>query len=209
MHVCDRDVRLRRDRQHHGRPNGTHTQSLAWSPEGQLGPLTAKSGSGAMKSTTGHLCDADGTVLIRRNTRGDTVLYLADGTEVHLDTSTSTAKYGAQRYYNASGQVNALCTNKTGAETLSWLASDQHGTSSMASTPPVRRSPGDTAPPSAPVTPTAPASGPTTSHSRRASSNSDAQETLGESRVPSDQKLLRAGRRRPDSEDHGWSSTDS
>lgn len=115
-----------------GRPNGTDTQSLTWSPEGQLGTLTEKSGSGTTKSTTSHVYDADGTLLIRRNTGGETVLYLDDGTEVHLDTSTSTAKYWAQRYYNAGGQVIALRTDKTGTETLSWLSSDQHGTSSLA-----------------------------------------------------------------------------
>ncbi|MEU0406472.1 RHS repeat-associated core domain-containing protein [Streptomyces griseorubiginosus] len=114
-----------------GRPNGTDTQSLTWSPEGQLGTLTEKSSSGTTKSTTSHVYDADGTLLIRRNTGGETVLYLDDGTEVHLDTSTSTAKYWAQRYYNAGGQVIALRTDKTGTETLSWLAGDQHGTSSL------------------------------------------------------------------------------
>ncbi|WP_308286515.1 RHS repeat-associated core domain-containing protein [Streptomyces griseorubiginosus] len=115
-----------------GRPNGTDTQSLTWSPEGQLGTLTEKSASGTTKSTTSHVYDADGTLLIRRNTGGETVLHLDDGTEVHLDTSTSTAKYWAQRYYNVGGQVIALRTDKTGTETLSWLASDQHGTSSLA-----------------------------------------------------------------------------
>jgi hypothetical protein len=46
-----------------GRPNGTDTQSLTWSPEGQLGTLTEKSGSGTVKSTTSHVYDADGTVI--------------------------------------------------------------------------------------------------------------------------------------------------
>ncbi|NEB05738.1 RHS repeat-associated core domain-containing protein [Streptomyces sp. SID13726] len=64
-------------------------------------------------------------------TAGETVLYLEDGTEVHLDTSTSTAKYWAQRYYTAAGQTIALRTNKSGTGTLSWLAADQHGTSSL------------------------------------------------------------------------------
>ncbi|WP_369222621.1 RHS repeat-associated core domain-containing protein [Streptomyces sp. R39] len=115
-----------------GRPNGTDTQSLTWSPEGQLDTLTEKSSTGTTKSTTSHVYDADGTLLIRRNAGGETVLYLDDGTEVHLDASTSTAKYWAQRYYNAGGQVIALRTNKNGTENLSWLASDQHGTSSLA-----------------------------------------------------------------------------
>lgn len=114
-----------------GRPNGTDTQSLTWTPEGQLDTLTEKSSTGTTKSTTSHVYDADGTLLIRRNASGESVLYLDDGTEVHLDTSTSTAKYWAQRYYSSGGQVIALRTNKTGTQTLSWLAGDQHGTSSL------------------------------------------------------------------------------
>ncbi|MGW3118504.1 RHS repeat-associated core domain-containing protein [Streptomyces sp. NPDC001107] len=113
------------------RPNGTDTQSLTWNPEGQLDTLTEKSSSGTTKSTTSHVYDADGTLLIRRNTGGESVLYLDDGTEVHLDTSTSTAKYWAQRYYTAGSQVIALRTNKTGSATVSWLAADQHGTGSL------------------------------------------------------------------------------
>ncbi|MER7922293.1 RHS repeat-associated core domain-containing protein [Streptomyces sp. NPDC096057] len=113
------------------RPNGTDTQGLTWTPEGQLDTLTEKSSTGTTKSTTSHVYDADGTLLIRRNASGESVLYLDDGTEVHLDTSTSTAKYWAQRYYSAGSQTIALRTNKTGTQTLSWLAGDQHGTSSL------------------------------------------------------------------------------
>ncbi|MGW1915698.1 RHS repeat-associated core domain-containing protein [Streptomyces sp. NPDC002076] len=116
------------------RPNGSDTQSLTWNPEGQLDTLTEKSSSGATKSTTRHVYDADGSLLIRRNTSGETVLYLDDMTEVHLDTSTSTAKYWAQRYYTAAGSTIALRSNQTGTEALSWLAGDGHGTSSLAIT---------------------------------------------------------------------------
>lgn len=115
-----------------GRPNGTDKQTLTWTPEGQLDTLTEKTGSGTTKSTTSHIYDADGNLLIRRNTSGETVLYLDGGTEVHLDTSTSTAKHWAQRYYSAGGSVIALRTNKSGTSTLTWLAADQHGTSSLA-----------------------------------------------------------------------------
>ncbi|MGX9887002.1 RHS repeat-associated core domain-containing protein [Streptomyces sp. NPDC002276] len=113
------------------RPNGTDTQGLTWTPEGQLDTLTEKSSTGTTKSTTSQIYDADGTLLIRRNASGESVLYLDDGTEVHLDTSTSTAKYWAQRYYSADGQTVALRTNKSGTQTLSWLVGDQHGTSSL------------------------------------------------------------------------------
>ncbi|WP_232838525.1 RHS repeat domain-containing protein [Streptomyces geranii] len=118
-----------------GRPNGADTQTLTWTPEGQLDTLTEKTGAGSTKSTTGHVYDADGTLLIRRDTGGETVLYLDDGTEVHLDTSTSTAKYWAQRYYTVGGSAIALRSNKSGTSTtstLTWLAADQHGTSSLA-----------------------------------------------------------------------------
>jgi RHS repeat-associated protein len=112
------------------RPNGTDTQSLTWTATGDLDTLTEKTGSGTTKSTTSHVYDADGSLLIRRNTSGETVLYLG-ATEVHLDTSTTTAKYWAQRYYNASGTTVALRTNKTGTQTLAYLAGDPHDTSTV------------------------------------------------------------------------------
>lgn len=112
------------------RPNGTDTQSLTWNPTGDLDTLTEKSSSGTTKSTTSHVYDADGNLLIRRNTSGETVLYLGT-TEVHLDTSTSTAKYWAQRYYSTGSTTIALRTNKTGTQTLSYLSGDPHGTSTL------------------------------------------------------------------------------
>ncbi|MEU9381263.1 RHS repeat-associated core domain-containing protein [Streptomyces sp. NPDC048279] len=112
------------------RPNGTDTQSLTWNASGALDTITEKSGSGTAKSTTGHVYDADGNLLIRRNTSGETVLYLGT-TEVHLDTSASTAKYWAQRYYSADGTTVALRTNKSGTQVLSYLSGDPHGTSTV------------------------------------------------------------------------------
>ncbi|WP_241826895.1 RHS repeat-associated core domain-containing protein [Streptomyces graminilatus] len=115
-----------------GRPNGSDTQTLTWTPEGRLDTLTEKTGSGTVKATTSHVYDADGDLLIRRNAGGETVLYLDGGTEVHLDTSTSTPKYWAQRYYTAGGSAIALRSNRSGTSTLTWLAADQHGTSDLA-----------------------------------------------------------------------------
>ncbi|MEW2305897.1 RHS repeat-associated core domain-containing protein [Streptomyces sp. NPDC006655] len=112
------------------RPNGTDTQSLTWNAAGSLDTVTVKSSSGTTKSTTSHVYDADGNLLIRRNTSGETVLYLGT-TEVHLDTSTSTAKYWAQRYYSVGSTTIALRTNKSGSQTLSYLAGDPHGTSTL------------------------------------------------------------------------------
>ncbi|WP_260844948.1 RHS repeat-associated core domain-containing protein [Streptomyces sp. SLBN-31] len=107
------------------RLDGTASQSLSWDNESRLSKLVEGS------STTGYVYDADGNLLIRRNTTGETVLY-AGATEVHLDTSAPTAKYWAQRYYSAGSAVIAVRNNKSGASTLSYLAADQHGTSSLA-----------------------------------------------------------------------------
>ncbi|MFD4524187.1 polymorphic toxin-type HINT domain-containing protein [Streptomyces sp. NPDC058470] len=107
------------------RPDGTATQSLTWSVESRLDTL--KEGT----STTGYVYDADGNLLIRRNTGGETVLYLG-ATEVHLDTSTTTAKFWAQRYYTGAGSTVALRSNQSGTSKLTWLAADHHGTSTLA-----------------------------------------------------------------------------
>ncbi|MET8291571.1 RHS repeat-associated core domain-containing protein [Streptomyces sp. NPDC005132] len=115
-----------------GRPNGTNTQTLTWNPTGQLDTLIEKTSTGTTKSTTSHIYDADGNLLIRRNTAGESILYLGEGTEVHLDTSTTTAKYWGQRYYTVGGTAVALRSNQTGTNTLTWLAADHHGTSTLA-----------------------------------------------------------------------------
>ncbi|MEV0638653.1 RHS repeat-associated core domain-containing protein [Streptomyces sp. NPDC050619] len=112
------------------RPNGTDTQALTWNATGNLDTVTEKSASGTTKSTTSHIYDTDGNLLIRRNTSGETILYLGT-TEIHLDTSTSTAKFWAQRYYSASGTTIALRTNKSGTQNLSYLSGDPHGTSTV------------------------------------------------------------------------------
>ena len=111
------------------RPNGTDTQTLTWTPQGQLDALTEKSSTGTVKSTTSHVYDADGNLLIKRGSTGDTVLYLGD-TEVHLKTGTTS--YWAQRYYSTDGMTIALRSNQTGSQKLTWLAADQHGTSTLA-----------------------------------------------------------------------------
>ncbi|UUU37016.1 RHS repeat-associated core domain-containing protein [Streptomyces sp. CA-210063] len=109
------------------RPDGTATQSLTWNEEGKL----AKTVEGS--TSTGYVYDAGGTLLIRRNASGETVLYLG-ATEVHLDTSTSTAKYWAQRYYSVGGSTIAMRTNQSGTEVLSYQAGDHHGTSTLSLT---------------------------------------------------------------------------
>ncbi|MER5937166.1 polymorphic toxin-type HINT domain-containing protein [Streptomyces sp. NPDC001928] len=107
------------------RPDGATSQNLTWSVDGRLDTIKEST------STTGHVYDADGNLLIRRNSGGETVLYLG-ATEVHVDRSTSTAKFWAQRYYTGAGATIALRSNKSGASTLTWLAGDHHGTSTLA-----------------------------------------------------------------------------
>ncbi|MGW0032504.1 RHS repeat-associated core domain-containing protein [Streptomyces sp. NPDC003314] len=105
------------------RPDGAAAQTLSWSPEGKLAEV--KEGA----SATGYLYDADGNLLVRRNASGETVLYLGT-TEVHLDGTTG--KFWAQRYYGFDGNAIALRSNKSGTDTLCWLAADRHGTSTVA-----------------------------------------------------------------------------
>ncbi len=109
------------------RPDGKATQSLTWNSEGRLATL-AESGTGAANGTTNYIYDADGSLLIRRNAQGETVLYLG-GTEVHYDAASG--KTWAQRYYTAAGSTIAVRTNRTGTETLSYLAGDAHSTSTL------------------------------------------------------------------------------
>ncbi len=83
---------------------------------------------------TGYLYDADGELLIRRTPGdGDTVLYLSS-TEVRLTVEGTTKKVTGIRYYSAAGQTLAVrtATSGTAGTTLSFLAADHHGTSSIA-----------------------------------------------------------------------------
>ncbi|MGW5233604.1 RHS repeat-associated core domain-containing protein [Streptomyces nodosus] len=113
-------------------PSGGAGETLDWYPDGHLKTLT---GGVPTTANTSYLYDADGNLLIRRPTTptatGETVLYLGT-TEVHYNNNgTSTSKW-AQRYYTAAGQTIAVRTNASGAQTVSYLAGDQHGTSSLA-----------------------------------------------------------------------------
>ncbi|MGK3944915.1 hypothetical protein [Streptomyces sp. RP5T] len=105
----------------------TTSQTLAWNEEGRLSRLT----DDASATSTNYLYDADGELLIRRDNApsGETVLYLGN-TEVHL----TTGKKWANRYYQAAGATIALRTNESGTEKLSFLAGDQHGTSTVSVT---------------------------------------------------------------------------
>lgn len=102
-------------------PSSTGSQSLTWNGENKLSKLVEGT------DTTSYLYDADGELLIRRNTSGETVLYTG-ATEVHLE---GTKKW-ANRYYTLGGQRVAVRSNETGTSKVSFLAGDHHGTSSVA-----------------------------------------------------------------------------
>ncbi|MBP5890919.1 polymorphic toxin-type HINT domain-containing protein [Streptomyces scabiei] len=110
------------------RPGPKSTQSLLWNGEGKL----AKTTEGTAE--TSYLYDADGELLIRRaKGDGDTILYLG-GTEVRLTVKGTTKTLSGTRYYTANGQTIAVrtATAGTAGTKLSFLASDHHGTSSLA-----------------------------------------------------------------------------
>ncbi|MGW2343333.1 RHS repeat-associated core domain-containing protein [Streptomyces sp. NPDC001661] len=110
------------------RPGPSGQQTLDWNAEGKL----AKTTEGT--DETAYLYDADGQLLIRRaKGDGETVLYLG-ATEVRLTVKGTTKSLSGTRYYAANGQ-NIACrtaTAGTSGSKLSFLASDHHGTSSLA-----------------------------------------------------------------------------
>lgn len=110
------------------RPGPTAQQNLVWNSEDNLAKLTE-----GTKETT-YLYDAGGELLIRRaKTDGETVLYLGAGTELHVTTKSTTKTVSGTRSYTADGQTIAVRTATSGVSgtKLSFLAADQHGTSSI------------------------------------------------------------------------------
>ncbi|MEU7115625.1 polymorphic toxin-type HINT domain-containing protein [Streptomyces sp. NPDC046182] len=105
------------------RPGATAQQDLVWSDEGRLGTLTE-----AGKDTE-YLYDADGELLIRNTEGGERVLY-AGGTELHRPSGVGAAAW-AQRTYSAGGAAIAMRSTESGADKLSFLAGDHHGTQSL------------------------------------------------------------------------------
>lgn len=116
------------------RPGSQATQTLTWNTEGELASTTEPAAGAKPALGTTYLYDADGELLIRRATGdGDTILYLG-ATEVRLTTKGSTKTISSTRYYAAAGQTTAVrsATVGTPATKLHFLASDHHGTSSIA-----------------------------------------------------------------------------
>ncbi|MCX5557430.1 RHS repeat-associated core domain-containing protein [Streptomyces sp. NBC_00038] len=110
------------------RPGPSAQQALVWNAEGK----PAKTTEGTKE--TSYLYGADGELLIRSaKGDGDTVLYLG-GTEVRLTVKGATKTLSGTRYYSANGQTIAVRTATSGVSgtKLSFLASDHHGTSSIA-----------------------------------------------------------------------------
>jgi RHS repeat-associated protein len=112
------------------RPQGTGTETLAWNAEGRLDSASVPDGT--TTDTTNYLYDTSGNLLIRRDTDGETVLYLDGITEIHLQQSGTTATYWAQRTYALGGTAVAVRTDQPGRPALTWLAGDQHGTDTLA-----------------------------------------------------------------------------
>lgn len=101
------------------RPGGSSgTQTLTWSPEGQLESSTDLTG------TTSYIYDADGNRLVRRDPAGRT-LYLPQQ-EIRYDNTAGNTS--CTRYYGFAGNVVASRT----AAGLTWLGADHQGTAQVA-----------------------------------------------------------------------------
>jgi len=107
------------------RPGKNAAQTLTWTPEGKLNKLTENSLS------TDYLYTADNTLLIRATQNGERVLY-AGASELHLRAN---GTVWAQRTYSAGSVTAALRSNESGADKLTYLTGDHHGTSSLVINP--------------------------------------------------------------------------
>ncbi|MGC5361653.1 RHS repeat-associated core domain-containing protein [Streptomyces sp. DT24] len=118
-----------------GRPGAQAAQTLTWDTEGRLATVTEPAAGTKPALGTGYLYDADGELLVRRTTKGDgdTVLHLG-ASEIRLTKKGASTTLSGTRYYAAAGQTLAVRTSRAGtaAGGLSYLAGDQHGTSSLA-----------------------------------------------------------------------------
>ena len=101
-----------------GRDVGGRSQTLAWTPEGQLDSVT----EGGQR--TAYVYDAEGQRLLRRDPSG-TTLYLGDQ---ELRRSASTGAVTGTRYYQHGGKLVAVRTTAG----VSWLAIDHQGTAQIA-----------------------------------------------------------------------------
>ncbi|MFD7860347.1 RHS repeat-associated core domain-containing protein [Streptomyces microflavus] len=108
------------------RPGPSSNQTLTWNAAGKITGIT----EGTKK--TDFVYDADGQLLIRRATGdGESVLYLG-ASEIHYKVAGATKKTWASRSYGANGKDIAVRTNESGTQKLTFIASDHHGTSSIA-----------------------------------------------------------------------------
>ncbi|MFC7383053.1 RHS repeat-associated core domain-containing protein [Sphaerisporangium rhizosphaerae] len=109
-----------------GNTTGRGGQTLTWDAQGRVSTVT----QGGRKAT--YVYDADGEVLLRRaEGDGESVLYLG-ATEIHQSRTGTAVKNWAVRSYTAGDQVIAVRSTETGTNTVTFVAGDQHGTSSLA-----------------------------------------------------------------------------
>ncbi|MFJ8695407.1 polymorphic toxin-type HINT domain-containing protein [Streptomyces roseolilacinus] len=116
------------------RPGTQAQQTLTWNSEGKLVGTTEPAAGIKPALGTSYLYDASGELLIRRATGdGDTILYLGS-MEVRLTTKGTTKTLSGTRYYTAAGKTIAVRTATAGTtdNKLNYLASDHHGTSTVA-----------------------------------------------------------------------------
>ena len=97
--------------------SGAATDSMTWSPAGQLASMTTSAGA------TSYTYDADGNLLIQKDP-SSTTLYLPDE-EITLAGST----LSGTRYYQLGGQTVAA---RTGTGSVYYLTGDQEGTQTLA-----------------------------------------------------------------------------
>ncbi|EFF93892.1 large secreted protein [Streptomyces sp. e14] len=119
------------------RPGPQAAQTLVWNAEGNLANVSEPAAGAKPATGTSYLYDASGQLLIRRPTTadGETVLYLGT-TEVRLKVggNGTTKALSGSRSYKAGDTVFAVrisTAGKTGTK-LTFLAGDNHGTSSLA-----------------------------------------------------------------------------
>ncbi|GAA2470546.1 RHS repeat-associated core domain-containing protein [Streptomyces thermolineatus] len=99
------------------------TSTATWSPQQRFTGMTAAG------TSAGYVYDAEGDLVVRKDSTGQKVLYL-DGQELRASGSTATAT----RYYASDKAVVAMRVAGEGNGTLTWLMSDAQTSTQLAIT---------------------------------------------------------------------------